>query len=303
MKAIVTGAAGFLGRRLCQSLLADGWLVTGAEIAPPPPGLVQRGGFGWITRDLSRDGFSALELDGVDVVFHLAALLKATGPDAEQMLLAANEGASINVFRSVAPTTARVVFASTQMVYGDPNSRSVSEDDPKSPEATAYGLSKWNAERWLSYFQQTRQSGDAVVLRFPGFIEGPDSVFAYFTASARAHKPIELFSRGEICRDYLPAADAIQAFRAAAALPHAPGVRSYNIGSGAAISTRVVAEHVVTLLQSRSEIVALDKPAPRAHFVFNIDKARSELQYTPTPLLSAIESFVKEDSARAIDRA
>ena len=299
MKALVTGAGGFLGRALCKALLAGDWEVVGVGQREAPLILADLRGLTWIVKDLSCEILSPGDVEGVDILFHLAAVLKAQGPSPDLEFLKANRVASFNVFQACAPSVSRMIYASTQMVYGDPNSLSVDESYPIDAEMTCYGLSKWHGENWLKYFHLRRRWGSAFILRFPGFIESEDSIFSYLITSAKANRPIELFSMGEVCRDYLSVPDALQAFFAAATVSEKKtshrqaSALVYNIGSGNCVRMLDLARAVCDLLGSSSAIVPVSTAAPRSNFVFNINKARSELSFVPTALLSALTTFVK----------
>jgi len=81
-RAVVTGAAGFIGSHLCERLVGDGWRVTGVDCFTDfyaredklsnLEGLSRAPAFDLLERDLSGDGWQA-SLSGADVVFHLAA--------------------------------------------------------------------------------------------------------------------------------------------------------------------------------------------------------------------------------------
>ncbi len=80
-RALVTGAAGFVGQYVARQLLADGWRVIGASAAPAAAGHSplsngQRDAVEWVTGDLRSPGaFDAL-LDAArpDAIIHLAGI-------------------------------------------------------------------------------------------------------------------------------------------------------------------------------------------------------------------------------------
>src|SRR5215831_3527556 len=125
---LVTGAAGFVGHRLCGRLLDDGLRVVGvdcflaasydpavkrAAIAP----LVRRRRFQFRASDLRRDD---LDLRGVDTVIHLAAMPGLQhGPGTNAVYESCNVAASRRLLGAVGRAgTPTVVHASTSSVYG-----------------------------------------------------------------------------------------------------------------------------------------------------------------------------------------
>lgn len=80
MRALVTGAAGFVGQWLCEALVSRGWDVFGARLGDDVPagrlGPRERDAIQWIECDVTRAGAVAAALDASrpDVVFHLAGI-------------------------------------------------------------------------------------------------------------------------------------------------------------------------------------------------------------------------------------
>lgn len=89
MRALVTGAAGFVGQWLCRALLADGWEVAGAgpDASPEHPILAPEEwrAMRWLPMDVRRSGDVAAALDAAppDAVFHLAGVSSVPGAAAD----------------------------------------------------------------------------------------------------------------------------------------------------------------------------------------------------------------------------
>lgn len=293
MKVLVTGASGFIGTRLCQALLDRKWQVIGLGRRGVPSSLRNNVLLQWIQIDLSRESLDKDTVNGVDIVFHLAAQIKSDASNQESDFLD-NEVISTKVFRACAGRIKSIIHASTQMVYGDPNSLSVDESYPLNPHGNAYGVSKLHCENWLKHFQK-HHNFEATVFRFVGFVEGADSAIHHFIRCARENRPIEVFSMGKICRDYLAVEDAISALLAAASVPcTAERFRIYNIGCGEAVSTLELAQIIRDEMDSQSKIFPMATPAPRANFVYRTNKAREELGFSPMPLLQAVKKHLRD---------
>lgn len=291
MNILITGAGGFLGSRLVLRLLADGHMVVGVDMCALPPLFMGAKGLTWIQRDLSCEMLSSGELAGVDTLFHLAGATLGAGLD-EHLFCVANEATIIGLLKCCAGHVNRVIHASSQVVYGNVNHLSISENFAVNGFDTAYACSKVNAENWLRWFQH-KNSGIYIALRFCGFIEGGGAI-DYMIDQAFHDKPIELFSNGQICRDYLPVEKAIESFVASSLFVGKDGFHVFNIGSGQAIKTAELANIVCTEMGSASKIVLLDKSAARANFVFDITKARTEIGFEPGSLAEAVRLYVRE---------
>lgn len=293
MNIIVTGAGGFLGVPLSARLAELGHSVTAIGRHEKPKSLEQVQKLNWLQLDLLKDDLPPEVLEAADVVFHLASLLTPEpGCVDEASYFLQNEQVDTRVFSQAAKKGKRFVYASTQMIYGDVNQLNIDEKCWTSPKMTAYGVSKRNGENWLAW-QQGKSGGSVAVLRLTGFIESPASVVASFIKSALENLPIEVRSRGEVCRDYLTISAAVDAFVGAATAELPEAVTSYNIGSGCVMTTAKMARLICQIVGSQSEVILSDRPAPRGHFVYNVEKARRELGFVPPDLESEIVHFAK----------
>jgi UDP-glucose 4-epimerase len=254
---LVTGAAGFIGSHLAESLLGDGHEVLGvdcftdyypraakeANLAP----LRDHRQFRLVEGRLQDLDLGPL-LDGVSHVFHLAAqagVRASWGRDfarytehnvlATQRLLEAALGAG-------RPT---VVYASSSSVYGDSPALPLREDafcQPVSP----YGVTKLAAEH-LAVLYYRNHDLPTVSLRFftvYGPRQRPDMAFHRFLRAARDGAPIQLYGDGHQTRDFTFVGDVVAAARAAA-LSGRPGC-VYNVGGG----ERVELNHVLRLVEA-----------------------------------------------------
>jgi nucleoside-diphosphate-sugar epimerase len=256
MKALVTGAAGFIGSHLTAALLDKGATVVGIDCFTDyyPRALKERN----LEENRLREGFRFAEakiqtadlpalLDGVTHVFHLAAqagVRKSWGQDfkiytvnnidATQMLLEACVGRPIE----------RFVHASSSSVYGDRAAIPMREDALPQP-VSPYGVTKLAAEQ-LGYLYHVNFKVPTVAMRYftvYGPRQRPDMAFNRFIRAAIKDEPITLYSDGEQTRDFTFVADAVAATMAAGERG-VPGT-SYNIGGG----SRVSMNHVVTIIE------------------------------------------------------
>jgi nucleoside-diphosphate-sugar epimerase len=255
MKALVTGAAGFIGSHLCEHLLDRGADVVGLDCftdyyARPIKEAnlshnTGKPGFRFVEARI-QDADLAGVLAGATHVFHLAAqagVRKSWGRDfrvytehnvdASQRLLEACVGRPLH----------RFVYASSSSVYGDNVSIPMREDALPQP-VSPYGVTKLAAEQ-LCYLYHVNHGVPTASLRYftvYGPRQRPDMGFHRFITAAIAGDPIHLYGDGEQTRDFTFVRDAVAA-TAAAGNRGVPG-RSYNIGGG----SRVSVNHVLDII-------------------------------------------------------
>lgn len=296
MAVLVSGASGFLGSLLVERLAAEGQEVVALARRPVPAKFELNTRIHWIVRDIAQDGIDLSGLPDIEIVVHLAGATLGAGKD-ENLFLTANEKTTVRLFQALADRVDRFIFASSQVVYGDACHLAVTENFPMQPDGSAYACSKLNSENWLRWFQK-RHGGQYLVLRFCGFIDGGGLV-DYLIDQALAGKAIDLYSSGNVRRDYLPSAEGVDALMEALKYRGAPGFLPVNIGSGQAVSARELASLVCADLQSSSTIELLTDPSQHNDFVFCIDRARQLLNFRPGSVTDAVRNYARHRQGQA----
>ena len=293
MKALVTGAAGFIGSHLTGTLLDRGFQVTGldsftdyyprsikeANLAPSR----KRDGFEFVEGSVQASDLPAL-LDGKTHVFHLAAqagVRKSWGRDfrtytennieATQRLLEACVGRQLH----------RVVYASSSSLYGDNVSIPMKEDALPQP-VSPYGVTKLAAEQ-LCYLYFVNHGVPTTSVRYftvYGPRQRPDMAFNKFIRAALGGQPITLFGDGEQTRDFTYVSDAVAATIAAG--ERGVAGRAYNIGGGSRVSVNQVLEIIGRLTGKPLEVrrEAPQKGDMRDTFA-DTTRARADLGFAP----------------------
>jgi UDP-glucose 4-epimerase len=210
VRVAVTGAGGFLGRPLVAALAADERVetVVAIDLEPPPA----TDGVHTVARDV-RDPGIAGELDRVDVLVHLAAVVLGRGRgawsisiDGTRNLLAAMHGKAI-------------VYASSAAAYGclPDNPVPLSEDTPLRPEPPFYyPQTKVAVERMLD------EADMRVVRMRPTATLGPG---APVLLGGRAFVTVAGF---DPLMQFMWVDDAVAAFAAAI---HEPVQGAFNVGA------------------------------------------------------------------------
>ncbi len=165
--AAVTGATGFLGSRLCDRLLTEGWEVHG--LSRPTSDRDGLDEVEWHVGDLSDEETLRSLVDGADIVFHLAGIgLWSAGPETvwevnrdgtERVLAACRDG-----------DVGRVVFTSTAGTRRPQGADNFADETDIAEPIGAYQASKAAAEELVDRYAQ--EDGDAVTVH-PTSIFGP----------------------------------------------------------------------------------------------------------------------------------
>jgi nucleoside-diphosphate-sugar epimerase len=251
VKALVTGAAGFIGSTLVDRLLADGAHVTGVDCFTDYyarelkernlEAARQHPRFAFVEASLLDADLAAL-LDGVTHVFHLAAqagVRKSWGTEFDVYVIN-NVSATQRLLEAcVGRPLTRFVYASTSSVYGDAAAIPMREDarvEPVSP----YGVTKLAGEH-LCFLYQVNHGIPSVAVRFftvYGPRQRPDMGFHRFLTAAIDGQTLTRYGDGEQTRDFTFVDDAVAATVAAGTR----GVigRVYNVGGGSRVSVNDV---------------------------------------------------------------
>src|SRR5688572_22313750 len=213
MRALVTGAAGFLGRHVARKFLEEGWEVIAFDTRESDVEGVQS-----IQGDLLDVEAVDAAVASVDVVAHVAAIgdvyLAAEKPE---LAAAVNVVGTTNIANAAVAHGKRVVYASTWEVYGKPAYEPIDEDHPCRPDHP-YNITKLGGEMmFLSACELRGLSGVALRLGTaygPGL--RPNSVFRIFIDRARRGEPLTIAGDGSQGRQFTHASDIARAFVLAA---------------------------------------------------------------------------------------
>jgi nucleoside-diphosphate-sugar epimerase len=293
MKALVTGAAGFIGSHLSAALLDSGATVTGLDcftdyysraLKEANLGtLTGRSKFSFREAALQDVDLNAL-LAGVTHVFHLAGqagVRKSWGGDFD-VYIRDNIQATQRLLEALARMPIqKYVYSSSSSVYGNYVPLPMREDaylQPLSP----YGVTKLAGEH-LGNLYLANHGVPTVSLRYftvYGPRQRPDMAFQRFLTAARDGKPITVYGDGEQTRDFTFVSDIVAANMAAAAQGR-PGT-VYNIGGG----SRVTLNHVLELIRNvTGKTVAIQREPQQKgdmrHTYADTSAARRDLDFSP----------------------
>lgn len=236
MRYVVTGAAGFIGSHLAETLLAAGHDVLGVDSYTDYYERSRKernaAALDVLESDLA-DAALAPILAGADGVYHLAGQpgVRASWGDSFQLYLRRNVLATQRLFEAAADAGVRVVFASSSSVYGDAERYPTPEDVTPQP-ISPYGITKLAGEH-LAVAVGRARGLESVTLRYftvYGPRQRPDMAFTALLEALARGETFRLFGDGSAARSFTYVGDAVAA--TIAAMERGRAGEIYNVGGG-----------------------------------------------------------------------
>jgi UDP-glucose 4-epimerase len=235
-RALVTGASGFIGGRLCRRLLTDGQEVHAISRRPHDDDSVR-----WWQNDLADadDVATTLERIRPDVVYHLAGYVSGSRElDAVLPSLRDNLVSAVNVLVAAARIGCPVVFAGSQ----EEPEPSAEDPVPASPYAAAK-LAVGSFGRMLHALHGLQVVHLRVFMVYgPGQYDRAKLVPYVITSLLQAERP--RLSSGARPVDWVYVDDVVDAFIAASSRDDLAGA-SLDIGTGELVTIRAIVEQIV----------------------------------------------------------
>jgi dTDP-glucose 4,6-dehydratase len=301
---LVTGGAGFLGSHLCDYLLERGNRVICVDNFET--GSLQN------IAHLKRDDFVFMHADitqryeveeEIDFVYHMAS--PASPIDYARLPLHTLKVGAYGTHNTLGLAKfkrARFLLASTSEVYGDPQVHPQPETywgnvNPIGPRGVYDEAKRYAEALTMAYYRQ--QGVDTAIVRIfntygPRMRPNDGRAIPTFLSQALTDKPITVFGDGSQTRSFCYVSDLI---RGLVALAESGVHEPVNIGNPNEMTLLEMAQSVVELTESRSEIVfealPVDDPQVRQP---DITRARDLLGWEP-------EVELREGLRRTIDHA
>lgn len=240
-------------------------------------------------------------LEGVDVVFHLAAIVNIGFSVKNPVVVnEVNVGGTLNVLsESLKAGVKRVVYASSCVVYGESVNLPVNEEQPTKP-MSPYGVSKLAVEYYCRVFYEV-YGLETVCLRFftvygPGQVVGPYSgvIMKFIDRLKRRKRPI-IYGNGQQTRDFVFVEDVVNAFLRAMRCKNCGG-EMINIGSGVETTINRLADALIGLfgMCDVKPVYARPREGDIKHSHANLNKAERLLGYKPErPLMKGLTMLLE----------
>lgn len=253
MKILVTGGSGFVGTHLINRLSKEHETVNLDIREPPQPN--KAGSFVKcdVTDYSSVRKFFETDLKDIDAIYHLAGLSRESEsvkiPDIYNKV---NVNGMFNVLDASRFTNSkRFIFASTFLVYGEPQYLPIDEKHPKNPKSI-YASNKLCGEILCNAYQETY--GMKTICFRKSIIYGEDDlekrIVSLFIDKAKAGQDLTVF--GNKFLDFVYIEDVISAYESALTVD---ATGAFNIGTGKKVTLLELANMVRDIVNPKIKVV------------------------------------------------
>lgn len=262
MKILVTGGAGFIGSHIVEHFQGKAHVRVLDNLRSGHKKNLEGFDVEFIEGSILEPEQLKKAMQGVDYVFHLAAMISV--PESMNKPVECvniNTIGTLHVLEAAAQAgVKKLCLSSSAAIYGDNPIVPKREDmlpEPKSP----YAETKLAGEHYCAIYSKERGLPTACLRYFNVFGPRQDPASQYaaavpiFVSKAVANQPVTIFGDGEQTRDFIFVKDIVAANVFFATQSDACGV--FNVAYGGKITINALAEKIIRLCDSKSEIVHL----------------------------------------------
>ena len=295
-KILVTGGAGFIGYHLCKKLsslasnltiydnLSSGKMENVKDV---PNAKFVKGDI----LDLKKLG----SLDKADLIYHLAAQVVVPYSMENPLIdFDTNAKGTVQVLEKARKDDAKLVFASSAAVYGNPTVFPTPEEYGFHP-FSCYGLSKVVGEEYCSMYQ-SQYGLDITVLRFANVygLRCHGVIHDFLDKLAKNPGKLEIIGTGLQSRDFVHVSDVVDALVTVGSEDSANG-KTYNIGYGTTTTIIDLAKMMLKILNLEKKTfittTGVSWQGDVTKIWFDNSKAKKELNWNPKV---SLEDSIKE---------
>jgi UDP-glucose 4-epimerase len=295
-KILVTGGAGFIGYHLCKKLSTlTGNLTIYDDLSSGKMENVNDVPSAKFVKGDILDLKTLCGLPKQDLIYHLAAQVVVPYSMENPLIdFETNAKGTVCVLEKARKDDAKVVFASSAAVYGNPTVFPTPETYGFHP-FSCYGLSKVVGEEYCQMYRE--QYGlDIVITRFANVygLRCHGVIHDFLDKLAKNPDKLEIIGTGKQSRDFVHVSDVVDALVRLGFEDKFNG-ETYNLGIGRTTSILELAKLILTILglQDRTVVTTTNQSwqGDVTKIWFDISKAQKELGWTPKVTL---EESIKE---------
>ncbi len=300
MRAVVTGANGFVAGHLIDHLMAEGDTVLAlTRTNQCRLSLSQQLTTGvWdISTPASAGIVQQIREFNPDVVYHLAAISVRprcgdSEPSAEAIQVNVKGSQHVAECCLELPNVPKLIFTSSVYVYGSSYDKitKVKEENDLSPD-NGYGISKLQAEEALKRYGETLPLIIARSFQHTGPGQSGSLLIPEWVQKIRSEpSPLEVYNL-HTWIDYSDARDVARAYRVLAT--EATVGQIFNVGSGIAVRSGEILETLQTMLRTSKEAIE-SKPGENFLPIADIQKIVTDTSWQPKfTLQQTLRDFIK----------
>lgn len=256
-KALVTGGCGFIGSHLVEALVnEEGFEVIVLDNLTKGKResiqhLINQGKVKFIEGDIRCRDIVDKAMEGVDYVFHTAAIHINQSSKSPDECIDINIKGSYNIFHSaLTHNIKRVIFSSSSSVYGNPKKLPMHEDD-QLYSIEPYGAAKLYCEQLLKYLQKKGLQWNA--LRYFNVYGERQAAHAYYTTvvidfikKIINNQPPIIDGKGDQSMDFTHISDVVKAN--ILAMKSEAVNEEFNVGTGISTTIAQLADIIIKAL-------------------------------------------------------
>jgi UDP-glucose 4-epimerase len=295
-KILVTGGAGFIGYHLCKKLssLASNLTIYDNLSSGKMENVKDAPNAKFVKGDIL-DLKKLCSLEKADLIYHLAAQVVVPYSMENPLIdFETNAKGTVQVLEKARKDDAKLVFASSAAVYGNPTVFPTSEDYGFHP-FSCYGLSKVVGEEYCEMY--VNQYGlDITVLRFANVygLRCHGVIHDFLDKISANPNKLEIIGTGLQSRDFVHVSDVVNALVTVGSDESTNG-KTYNIGFGKTTKIIDLAKMMLKILNLQDKTVVTTTNVSWQGDIntiwFDISKAKKELKWNPKV---SLEESIKE---------
>ncbi|MCL2641982.1 MAG: GDP-mannose 4,6-dehydratase [Candidatus Bathyarchaeota archaeon] len=295
-KIMVTGGAGFIGFHLSKALasLTDNLTIYDNLSSGKMENVLDVPEAKFVKGDIL-DLKTLLLQERMDLIYHLAAQVVVPYSMENPMEdFDTNAKGTLCVLEKARKDDAKVVFASSAAVYGNPSVFPTPESFGFHP-FSCYGLSKVVGEEYCQMYRE--QYGlDIVITRFANVYGSRchGVIHDFLDKLVKNPDRLEIIGTGQQCRDFVHVSDVVDALVKVGSMDSVVG-EVYNLGFGKTVSVFELAKMMLAIMGLEDKTVVTTTNVSWHGDVtkiwFDITKAKKELNWNPKV---SLEDNIKE---------